>query len=146
MRIRMTITALLVAATLVACAAPRPTATPAPTRPAVSPGEILIPACPADADCGEGFVVGETFYGLICQGVDPAAVANQALATGDGIFAEVRAIGDLPPETWLAVRGDLPCLPAEGGSLEHEWYLAQSEVDAEDLDDWANELREVILR
>ena len=90
-------------------------------------------------------MVGNTLYGLLCQGVDPAAISRENSATGDGIFAEVRAIEDLPPEMWLAVRGDLPCLPADGGPLEHEWYLAQAD-DAEHLDEWGDALREVILR
>lgn len=137
------VTALALA--LTACGAPTTSATPVET-PIIAPaGEILIPVCPADATCSEDFVVGETRYGLICEGVDPAAISDEPLATDEGMFTEVRVITGIPSELWVAVRGDLPCRPAQEAPLEHEWYLAQSDVETADLEEWGEAVADVVL-
>lgn len=88
-------------------------------------GALVVPSCPGDL-CTEGVNVGDRFYALLCWGVDSAAVANESLASGSGMFEEVRAIEGLPPELWLAARGELPCRPAQDQPLEHEWYVLES--------------------
>ena len=104
-------------------------------------GEILRPPCPASAGCVEGFLVGQTVYGLSCHGVQAAAVGEEVLARGDGVYEEARAIEDIPPELWLAVRGDVPCAPAEGEPLLYDWYLATSEPTPADLERWGERVR-----
>jgi hypothetical protein len=130
---------------LVACGAAVPSLTPTPSPIVAPPGTIVIPECGDSEDCEEGFVVGGRFYGLTCFGVDPAAVAGDALAVGEGTYAEVREITAIPPGLWLAVRGDVPCLPAQNEPLEHEWYLAQSDVTPADLHEWGEAVGQVTL-
>lgn len=132
----------LVVLMLAACAAPSGTSTPIPTLPVAAPGEILIPDCPADAGCADGFVVGDQYYMLVCSGVQPGAVAGEALASGQGMFLESRTIAGIPSELWLAVRGDLPCQP-----LDHEWYLAMNSdgLSPEALEQWGDALGEVTI-
>lgn len=127
---------------LAACAAPSPTPTPVPTLPVAAPGEILIPVCPDNADCADGFVVGDQYYLLVCSGVDPAAVANATLARGEGMFVETRTISNIPSDLWLAVRGDVPCLP-----LDHDWYFAMNpeRISTEALEEWGPAVGEVTL-
>jgi len=129
---------------LAACGAPSPTPTPTPipTLPVAAPGEILIPACPDNADCADGFVVGDQYYSLVCSGVDPAAVADATLATGEGMFVETRTITNIPSDLWLAVRGDVPCRP-----LDHDWYLVMNEggISPEALEEWGPTVGEVII-
>ena len=138
-------TAAVLGLALAGCAVATPSTTPVAT-PIIAPtGEILIPVCPADADCSEDLIVGETRYGLTCVGVDPAAVAGDPLATGEGMFAEARVITGIPAKLWLAVRGDLPCRPAQEEPLEHEWYLVQSEVEPADLEEWGAVVGDAVL-
>lgn len=89
------------------------------------PTGLTVPSCPGDV-CTEGVDVGDDFYALMCWGVDSTAVSDQVVAGGAGVFQEARRIDGLPPELWLAVRGDLPCQPAPGAPLEHEWYLLEN--------------------
>jgi hypothetical protein len=84
-----------------------------------------VPSCPGDV-CTEGVNVDGRFYAVMCCGVDPAAVSEEVLARGSGTFDEARPLDGLPPDIWLAVTGELPCLPASGGQLEHEWYLLEN--------------------
>lgn len=84
-----------------------------------------MPSCPGHL-CTEGVDVGDEFYALMCWGVDSAAVSDEVVADGSGVFEEARPIDGLPPELWLAVRGDLPCQTASGAPLEHEWYLLEN--------------------
>ena len=132
-------------AALVACSATMPTLTPTPSPIVAPPGTIVIPECDDTGGCGEGFVVGDRFYGLTCSGVVPAAVAGEALAIGNGTYAEVREITAIPPRLWLAVRGEVPCLPAENEPLQHEWYLAQSDTTPADLNEWEEAVRQALL-
>lgn len=127
---------------LAACAAPAGTSTPIPTLPVAAPGEILIPACPDDADCADGLVVGDQYYMLVCSGVEPDAVAGETLAAGDGMFVEARTITGIPSELWLAVRGEIPCEP-----LDHEWYFAMNGdgVDSGILEQWGEAVGEVTI-
>lgn len=140
---RLAVAAGTVLVALIAgCAAPSPTPTPIPTLPVAAPGEILIPACPADAGCSEGFVVGDQYYLLVCSGVDPGAAAEEALATGEGMFVETRPITGIPSELWLAVRGDIPCQP-----LDHDWYFAMNGdgISPEVLEEWGPAVGEVTI-
>lgn len=105
----------------------------------------MTPPCDDTGACGDGFIVGEHLYGLICIGVDPEAVPQEVLATGDDTYAEARAITGLPSDLWLAVRGDLPCQPAQGEPLEHEWYLAQSDTTPAHLEEWGGAVRDIVL-
>lgn len=84
---------------------------------------LVVPTCPPPGDCGEGVAHQDRFYALSCWGVVSDAVGEAVVATGDTVFREARAITGLPPEFWLAVRGDLPCRPADGAPLAHTWYL-----------------------
>jgi hypothetical protein len=135
----------LVAGTACAASSPSPTQTPMPTPIVAPPGRILVPPCDDGGACGEGFIVGEHFYGLICVGVDPAAVAHETLATGEGTYAEARVITGLPPGLWLAVRGDLPCLPVQDEPLEHEWYLVQGDATQAQLEEWGDVVGDIVL-
>lgn len=131
----------LLVAVLAGCAAPPPTPTPLPTLPVAAPGEILIPPCP-DGDCADGFVVGDRYYLLVCSGVDPAALVDEALATGEGMFTETRSIMGIPSALWLAVRGDVPCRP-----LDHDWYFAMNpdRISPEALEEWGPAVGEVTI-
>jgi hypothetical protein len=86
---------------------------------------LALPSCPGDV-CTEGVNVDDRFYALMCWGVDPAAVLDDVVASGSGVFEEVRPIAGLPPDLWLAVKGELPCRPASSGPLEYEWYLLEN--------------------
>jgi hypothetical protein len=107
-----------------------------------APGEMLIPDCPADAACADGFVVGDQYYMLVCSGVDPVAVADETLATGEGMFTETRSITGIPSELWLAVRGDIPCRP-----LDHDWYFAMNpdRISPGALEEWGPAVGEVTI-
>ncbi len=89
-----------------------------------SPGVLVVPTC-EDGACGDGVALNDRFYALLCRGVDPNFVTDSVAGEGMGTYAEARAIRDLPPELWVAVRGDVPCLPSPGQPLAHEWYLAE---------------------
>jgi len=93
--------------------------------PVFGPTELAVPSCPGDV-CTEGVNVGDDFYALMCWGVDPAAVSEQVVASGSGVFEEARPIDGLPPALWLAVKGELPCQPAAGEPLEYDWYLLEN--------------------
>jgi hypothetical protein len=108
-------------------------------------GEILRLPCPASAACSEGFVVGQTVYGISCHGVEPTAVDDETLARGDGEYEEARAIKSIPPQLWLAVRGEVPCLPSEGEPLLYDWYLAAGEPTPADLEEWGERVANVTL-
>ena len=132
-------------AALVACSAAVPSLTPTPSPIVAPPGTIVIPECDDTGACSDGFVVGDQFYGLTCSGVDPAAVAGQTLAIGNETYAEVRELTAIPPSLWLAVRGDVPCLPADDEPLRYEWYLAQSDPTQAELDEWGEAVRQALL-
>ncbi|HJQ87522.1 MAG TPA: hypothetical protein VJ820_08690 [Propionibacteriaceae bacterium] len=87
--------------------------------------ELAVPSCAGDV-CTEGVDVHGEFFALTCWGVDSTAVADEVVASGSGVFQEVRPITGLPRDQWLAVKGDLPCQPASGAPLEYEWYLLES--------------------
>ncbi|MDX6532308.1 MAG: hypothetical protein QOF68_52, partial [Gaiellales bacterium] len=38
-----------------------------------------------------------------------------------------------------------PCLPAQNEPLEHEWYLAQSDITQADLQEWGEAVGQVTL-
>lgn len=130
---------------LVGCATAGATDPGSPTRLVAPSGEIMRPPCPASAACLGGFVVGDTLYGISCHGVEPTAVEDEAIATGDATFAEVRAIRGVPTDLWMAVRGDLPCLPREGEPLAYDWYLAIGELTEADLEEWGARVADITL-
>lgn len=135
-------TGVLAISTLVACSAPPPAPSELPTPLVAPPGEILIPECRDEAACADGFVVADPNYLLVCSGVDPAAVAEETLASGQGMFVETRGITDIPSEFWVAVRGDIPCEP-----LDHEWYLAMNGdgISPADLEEWGDAVGEATI-
>jgi len=88
-------------------------------------GQLHSPDCLDEGACGEGFGYDGRVYGLICTGVKPDAVAATVVASGQGVYEQARPIEGLATTDWLAVRGaQLPCQPAVGKPLKHEWYLA----------------------
>lgn len=92
------------------------------------PGQLEAPECLDGGACVEGFLYDGRVYGLICTGVKPDAVAATVVANGQGVYEEARPIDGLATTHWLAVRGaQIPCQPAVGEPLEHEWYLALSD-------------------
>ena len=92
------------------------------------PGQLETPECLDGGACVQGFAYDERVYGLICTGVKPDAVSATVVASGRGVYEEARPIDGLATTRWLAVRGaQLPCQPAAGEPLEHEWYLAMSD-------------------
>lgn len=127
------------------CAASSPVSLDLPEGLVAPSGQIVLPPCPASAGCEDGFVVGDSFYGISCFGVEPAAVDDETLARGTRTYEEARAIEGVPPELWLAVRGDLPCLPSEGQPLLYEWYLAHGETAPADIEEWGERVRDVTL-
>ncbi len=121
---------------LAGCAAPPAPTTPTTRETAVS-GSLVEPTCDDQEGCGEGVAIGERFFSLQCLGVDPSALTDDVVAIGDGAYEEARAIEGLPPELWLAVRGDLPCRPTPDEPPEHEWYLLTSdEISPEQLQEY----------
>lgn len=129
---------VLAISTLVACSVAPIAPSQLPTPLVAAPGEIVIPDCADGASCADGFVVADRYYLLVCSGVDPAAVEEEPLASGEGMFVETRPITDIPSEFWLAVRGDIPCEP-----LDHDWYLAMN-PDA-NLEEWGDAVGEVTI-
>ena len=117
----------------------------APTDLVAPSGKILLPPCPASAGCLEGFVVGRTPYGISCHGVETTAVDDEVVARGEGKYQEARLIEGIPPELWLAVRGDLPCHPENGRPLLYEWYLASGDLTPADLERWGTRVTNVTL-
>ena len=92
------------------------------------PGQLETPECLDGGACVEGFLYDGRVYGLLCTGVKPDAVSGTVVASGQGVYEEARPIEGLATTRWLAVRGArLPCQPAVGEPLEHEWYLALSD-------------------
>jgi hypothetical protein len=90
--------------------------------------QLQSPDCEDQGACGEGFTHDGRVYGLICTGVRPDAVVDRVVASGQGVYEEARPIQGLATTNWLAVRGaDLPCQPAVGEPLTHEWYLAKAD-------------------
>lgn len=87
-------------------------------------------------------MVGDQYYLLVCAGVDPAAIEEETLASGEGMFVETRTITGIPSELWLAVRGDIPC-----GPLDHDWYLAMNGegIGPEVLEEWGDAVGEVTI-
>jgi hypothetical protein len=90
-------------------------------------------------------VVGDTLYGISCHGVEPIAVEDETLAQGSGTYEEARAIEGIPTDLWLAVRGDLACLPAPDEPLLYEWYLAHGETTQADIEEWGEQVADVTL-
>lgn len=109
-------------------------------------GVLVVPTCDDDAACSDGFALNDRFFSLLCLGVDPAAVTDDVAGTGSEVYTEARAIRGLPSELWLAVRGDLPCLPAEGEPLEHEWYLSEyADVSPGEQQEYGSIVSEVLI-
>ena len=135
-------TGVLAISTLVACSAAPIAPSQLPTPLVAPPGEILIPECPDEAACADGFLIADQYYLLVCSGVDPAAVAEEPFASGEGMFVETRAITDIPSEFWLAVRRDIPCEP-----LDHDWYLAMNgdAIGPGDLEEWGEAIGEATV-
>ena len=72
-------------------------------------------------------------------------VDDEVVARGEGRYEEARAIEGIPPELWLAVRGDLPCHPGTGRPLLHEWYLASGDLTPADLERWGPRVANMTL-
>ena len=82
---------------LVGCASVTPVGTDSATGLVAPSGQILLPPCPASAACLDGFVVGDTLYGISCHGIEPTAVEDETLARGSRQYDEARAIEGIPP-------------------------------------------------
>ena len=110
-------------------------------------GVLVVPTCDDNGACGEGFALNDRFYSLLCLGVDPAVVTDGVEGIGDEVYAEARVIRGLPSKLWLAVRGELPCLPAAGEPLEHEWYLSEyADVSPSERQEYGSTVSEVLVR
>ncbi len=127
---------------VVAACAPTVSAPTSPGTPAPEPGVILQPECDDTGGCGEGFVLGQRAYALVCVEVKPELVNSLVVGRGEGSYREARPIEGLPTTRWLAVRGDLICM--EGVDPAHEWFLAEEQSTGLTPADVAK-LREVIL-
>ena len=110
------------------------------------PGEIVLPPCSASAAGLGGFVVGSTHYGISCHGIEPASADDEPPARGQGEYQEARAIEGIPPDLWLAVRGDLPYRPSMGEPQLYEWYLAGASMSTQaDREEWGERVASLTL-
>ena len=104
--------------------------------PPSTPVVVTYPSCPPDAGCSEGFILGDDFYGFMCVEVRKEAIGDEPYAAGDGPLDQIAVIPGLPPDLFLAVRGDTPCDEDAGG-----WWLALTEeVTPADLRAYADVL------
>jgi hypothetical protein len=108
----------------------------------LAPPQIVIPSCPPNAACPEGFVIGTRSFFFPCVMVRREAVETVEYIGGAGPYVNVRGITGLPPESFVAVRGDVPC----GGPDPRGWWLAQAdEITAGELEALTDRLGEVIV-
>ena len=137
--------AAALALALLGCASVTPSRADSASGLVAPSGQILLPPCPASAACLDGFVVGDTHYGISCYGIEPTDVEDETLARGSRQYDEARAIKGIPPDLWLAVRGDLACAPREGEPLLYEWYLAHGPTTQADIEEWGQRVAELTL-
>ena len=111
--------------------------------PSASTPSAIIPECPPNAGCGEGFVIGETVYFYPCVRLRADAVSPAPYAEAPAPLLRISQVRTLPADLFLAVRGPISCDDAD----QNAWWLAQAdEMSPAELGAHRGALDEVIQR
>lgn len=106
----------------------------------------MVPTCPENVSCTDGVALEDRLYYFTCRPVDPEAVTEDVIGTGQDIVTEARGVRGLPADLWMAAKGDLPCRPSAFAPLEHEWYLVEfGDIEFEELQEYAEAVNDIVI-